>query len=82
MYHAPLALQCIHGCSDGENMDGEEGRERRLPGLLYADDLALCSEAEDDLHAMLGRLSRCVGGGLKVKYLGCILDESGTDETV
>ena len=25
-----------------ENMDGEEARERRLPGLLNADDLVLC----------------------------------------
>ena len=40
MHHVPLALQCIYGCSDGgENGDGEEVREWRLPGLSYADDL-------------------------------------------
>ena len=28
MYHIPLALQCIYGCSEGgENGDGEEGSE-------------------------------------------------------
>ena len=26
-------------------------RERRLPGLLYVDDLVLCSELEKDLRA-------------------------------
>ena len=43
MYHVPLALQCIYGCSDelDENGDEEEGREWRLPSLLYADDLVL-----------------------------------------
>ena len=30
-----------------------EEREWRLPGLLYADDLILCGESEEDL--------RCVG---------------------
>ena len=46
MYHVPLALQCIYGYSGegDENGDGEEGREWRLPGLLYADDLVLCGE--------------------------------------
>ena len=29
----------------------EEGRERRLPGFLYADDLILCSGSEEDLRA-------------------------------
>ena len=27
----------------------EEGRERRFTGLLYADDLVLCGELEEDL---------------------------------
>ena len=29
MYHVPLAIQCIYGCSDegGENGDGKEGSE-------------------------------------------------------
>ena len=33
----------------------EEGREWRLPGLLYADDLVLYGESEEDLRAMVGR---------------------------
>ena len=32
----------------------EEGREWRLPGLLYADDLFLCGESEEDLRATVG----------------------------
>ena len=28
----------------GENGDEEDGRERRLPGLLYIDDLVLCGK--------------------------------------
>ena len=32
----------------------EERREWRLPGLLYADDLVLCGESEEDLRTMLG----------------------------
>ena len=32
----------------------EDGREWRLPGLLYADDLALCGESEEDLRAIVG----------------------------
>ena len=56
MYHVPLAFQCIYGCSEGgEYGDGKEGREWRLPGLLYADDLVLCDESEEDLRAMVGR---------------------------
>ena len=32
----------------------EEGREWRLPGLMYADDLVLCGESEDDLTVRVG----------------------------
>ena len=32
----------------------EEGREWRLPGLLYADNLVLCDELEEGLRAMVG----------------------------
>ena len=32
----------------------EEGREWRLPGFLYADNLVLCSELEEDLKVMEG----------------------------
>ena len=35
----------------GEDGDGKEGREWRLPGLFYADDLVLCGESEEDLRA-------------------------------
>ena len=58
-----------YGRSDegGENGDGEEGREWRLPGLLYADDLVLCGESEEDLKAIVGRFTEaCRRRGLKV----------------
>ena len=32
----------------------EDGREWRLPGLLYIDYLILCGESEEDLKAMVG----------------------------
>ena len=35
------------------NGDGEEGRDWRLPGLLYRGDLVLCGELED-LRVMVG----------------------------
>ena len=57
MYHVPLAFQCMYGCSDerGENGDRKEGREKkRLPGLLYANDLDLCGELEGDHRVMVG----------------------------
>ena len=46
----------IYGCSDegGEDGDGKEAREWRLPGLLYANDLVLCGESEEELRAMVG----------------------------
>ena len=33
----------------------EDGREWKLPGLLYVDDLILCGESEEDLRVMVGR---------------------------
>ena len=69
MYHVPLAFQCIYGFSDegGGNVDGEEGREWRLPGLLYADELALFGESKEDLRALVGRfIEVCRRRGLKV----------------
>ena len=54
MYHVPLAVQCVHGWSneESENVDGEDGsflrRKWRLPSFLYADDLILCNESEED----------------------------------
>ena len=91
----------------------EDGREWRLPGLSYADDLVLCGELKENLRAMVGRFTEVCRRGLKVnsgknkvmilngeaglkcavhvegirlehvsnKYLGCVLDESGTDGT-
>ena len=32
----------------------EDGREWGLPGLLYADDLVLRGESEEDLRVMVG----------------------------
>ena len=32
----------------------EDGREWRVPGLLYADDLVLCGESDEDLRVMVG----------------------------
>ena len=55
MHHVSLAFQRVYECSDerGENGDGEEGREWRLPGLLYAGDLVLIGKLEEDLRAMV-----------------------------
>ena len=38
----------------------KEGREWKVPGLLYADDLVLCSESEEDLKVMVGVLLKFV----------------------
>ena len=35
-----------------------DGREWRLPGLLYAEDLVLCGESEEDLRMMVGRFAK------------------------
>ena len=41
--------------------------EWRLPGLLYADDLVLCGESEEDLRVMVGQFAEvCRRRGLKV----------------
>ena len=40
----------------------EEGREWRLLGLLYADNLVLYGESEEDLRVMVDSLLRCVEG--------------------
>ena len=124
MYHVTLVLQCIYidavikelkiGIGRREVRFKEEGRQWRLPGFLYNDDLVLCGESEEVLGAKVGRfIEVCRRRGLKVnagkskvmllgweeglecevcvneirlkyvlefKYLGFILDESGTDE--
>ena len=69
MHHVPLAFQCIYGCSDegSENGYGKEGREWRLPGLLYADALVMCGELEENLRLMVGQFVEiCKRRGLKV----------------
>ena len=44
----------------------EDGREWRLPGLLYADDLFLCGESEENLRVNVGRFAEvCRRRGLK-----------------
>ena len=35
----------------------ENGGNRRLPGLLYTDDLVLCGESEEKLRVMVGRFA-------------------------
>ena len=75
MYNVSLAVKCICRCSDEGKMGIgrrgvillEHGREWRLPGLLYIDDLVLCGGSEDDLKAMVGRFADvCSRRGLKV----------------
>ena len=55
----------------------EDGREWRLPGLSYGDDLVLCGKSEEDLRAMVGRFAEvCRRRGLKVnagKSMGMVL---------
>ena len=65
MYHVPLAVQCIYGWSD-EGGEDRDVRERRLPGLLYADHLVLCGESEEDLRVMVGGFAKVCRRGLKV----------------
>ena len=38
----------------------KDGREWRLPGLLYTGELVLCGESEEDLKAIGGMVYRCV----------------------
>ena len=67
MYVNSLALQFIYGCSDERGENGEEGREWRFHGLLYADNLVLCGELEEDLRAMVGCFAKvCKRRGLKL----------------
>ena len=70
MYHVPLAFPCIYECIDKKDVTNggeEEGREWRLPRLLYADDLILYGGSEEDLRAMVGYFVEvCRRRGLKV----------------
>ena len=43
----------------------EDGREWRLPGLLYAEDLVLCGDSEENLRVMVGWFAEvCTKKGL------------------
>ena len=45
----------------------EEGRDWRLPDLLYADDLVMCDDSEEGTRVMVGRFVEvCRRRGLKV----------------
>ena len=44
----------------------EDGREWKLPGQLYADDLVLCVELEEDLRAMVGQFAELCRMELKI----------------
>ena len=44
----------------------EKGREWRLSGFFYADELVLCGESEEDLRVMVGRFVEVCRKGLKV----------------
>ena len=71
MYHGPLVLQHIYGGKNGDGKEGSEipgeGRAWRLPGLFYADDLAMCGDSEEDLRVMVGCIVEvCRRRGLKV----------------
>ena len=48
-----MAFQHVNGCSIErlENQSGEDGRKLGLSGLLYACDLALCGESQEDLRS-------------------------------
>ena len=45
----------------------EAGRDWRFPFIVYADDLVLCGESEEDLNVVVGRFVEvCRRRGLKV----------------
>ena len=61
----------MKGIENGNRRKGvrfrEDGKEWRLLGLLYADDLFLCWESEEDLRAIVGCfIEVCRRKGLKV----------------
>ena len=51
MYHVPFAFN-VYIMAVMKKL--KMGIEWRLPGLLYADDLVLCGEMEEDLRMMMG----------------------------
>ena len=84
-----MALQCVCICSeerseDRDEEDGSEtlkkGREWRLPGLLYEDDIILCGESEQDLEVVMERFvdvcRRCLKvNANKIKVIVLIKEE-------
>ena len=70
VYHVSLAFQCTYRCSDkrGENGDEESG------DCLYADDLVLCGESEEDLKA--------VGCFVEVRMRICLKVNEGTNRVM
>ena len=59
----------------------ENGRDWRLPGLLYADDLVLCGESMENLRAMAGCFAKvCRRRGLKVNSgKSKVIDRNGKE---
>ena len=54
----------------------EEGREWRLPCLLHADELVLCSKLENDLNVIVGRFAElCKRRSLEKKIYLMVLGE-------
>ena len=58
MSHIPLFFQCIYVHSDERGEGGNKKEESEIlggwDGLLYADDLVLSGESEEDLRASVG----------------------------
>ena len=44
----------------------DNGRDWRLPSLLYADDLVLCGKSEEELRVTVGRFAEVCRRGLRV----------------
>ena len=49
-----------------EGDENGDGKEWRVPGLLFTDDLVLCGESEEDLRAMVLRFVEVCKRCLKV----------------
>ena len=63
MYHVSLAVHygvMKVGMGRSRVRFLKDGRVWRLPGILYADDLVLCSESEEDLRVMVGQFAELV----------------------
>ena len=56
----------MHNDERSENGDGKEGREWRLPGLLYADDLVLYGKLVEDIKVKVEHFVKVCRRGLKI----------------